>query len=87
MELKRVGDFCERAAPIYKPQGPVVPVGKVKGHKALTTTVIRQIAQVCHKHFSTPMYSTVTTLARASLGQADIDDKTVRASLRPWRKL
>ena len=80
--LRRLADFFRRAAPLYTPQGPVRPVGQPRDRDALKTTVIRQIAQVCKKHFGTPMYSTVATLANASLGRDDIDDKTVRGSLR-----
>jgi hypothetical protein len=80
--LDRVGDFCERAASLYKPEGPVPRVGQPEAHDADKTTVIRQIARVCRRHFGLPLYSTVATLANASLGRKDITDKIVRGSLR-----
>jgi hypothetical protein len=80
--LERIVDFCERAATLYKPEGPVPPVRQVKDPEALKTTVIRHLAQVCEKHFGTSMYNTVANLANASLGRTDIDAVTVRASLR-----
>jgi hypothetical protein len=86
--LKRIADFCERAATPYKPEGPVPPVRQVKDSEAHKTTVIRKLAQVCENHFGSPMYGTVATLANASLGRADINAVTVRASLRaPRRKI
>ena len=80
--LERIADFCERAATLYKPEGPVPPVPQVNDSEAHKTTVIRKLAQVCEKHFGSPMYGTVATLANASLGRTDIDAETVRASLR-----
>ena len=70
------------AATSYKPEGPVPPVRQVNDSEAHKTTVIRKLAQVCKKHFGSPMYGTVATLANASLGRTDIDAETVRASLR-----
>lgn len=58
------------------------PVGQPLDRDALKTTVIRQIARGCKRHFGTPMYSTVATLANASLGRSDIDADTVRGALR-----
>jgi hypothetical protein len=84
--LYRVEDFFQRAAELYKPEGPVTPVGQPGDLKALKTTVIRQIAHVCQKHFGTPMYSTVATLAKASLDRTDIDRETVKGSLRNTRQ-
>jgi hypothetical protein len=80
--LKRVGDFFGRAAPLYKPEGPVPHVGQPQDTDALKTTVIRQIAKTCKSHFGTVLYSTVATLANASLGRADITRISVRGSLR-----
>jgi len=54
----------------------------VNDSEAHKTTVIRKLAQVCEKHFGSPMYGTVATLANASLGRTDIDAETVRASRR-----
>jgi hypothetical protein len=84
--LERIADFCERAATLYKPEGPIPPVRQVKDSEAHKTTVIRQLAKVCKKHFGSPMYSTVAKLANASLGRTDIVDETVRASLRAPRR-
>jgi hypothetical protein len=85
VELGRLGGFLERAAALYK-QEPLSPVRNVKASTAPTTMVIRLIAGVSQKHLGTPLYSTIATLANASLGREDINDKTVRASLRPWPK-
>lgn len=80
--IDRLADFFERAAPLYKLEGPVPPVGQPQDLEALKTTVIRQIANTCRKHFGTGLYSTVATLANASLGRTDITRETVRGSLR-----
>jgi hypothetical protein len=80
--LHGLSDFFLRAAALYKPEGPVPPVGQPRDHDALKTTVIRQIAQVCKRHFGTPMYSTAATLANAALERDDIDDRIVQGSLR-----
>jgi hypothetical protein len=80
--LHGLADFFRRAATQFKPEGPVPSVGQPGDRDALKTTVIRQIGQVCKRHFGTPMYSTVATLANASLNRNDIDDQTVRGSLR-----
>jgi hypothetical protein len=80
--LERIADFCERAATHYKHEGPIPPVRQVNDSEALKTTVIRQLAKVCKRHFDTSMYNTVANLANASLGRTDIDAVTVRASLR-----
>ena len=80
--LERIADFCERAATHYKHEGPIPPVRQVNDSEALKTTVIRQLAKVCKRHFGTSMYNTVANLANASLGRTDIDAVTVRASLR-----
>ena len=80
--IDRLADFFEGAAPLYKPEGPVPPVGQPQGPEALKTTVIRRIANTCRKHFDTVLYSTVATLANASLGRTDISKETVRGSLR-----
>jgi hypothetical protein len=86
--LEPIADFCERAATHYKPEGPIPPVRQVRDSEALKTTVIRNLAQVCEKHFGSRMYGTVANLANASLGRTDINAVTVRASLRPpWRKI
>jgi hypothetical protein len=77
-----IGSFFADAAPHYKPAGPVLPVGQPKSQDALRTEVIRKIASVCEKHFGTPLYSTVATLANASLNRNDITDVVVRGSLR-----
>jgi len=80
--LKHVGDFFELAASNYKPEGPVARVGQPRDKDALKTTVIRQIAKVCKLHFGTVLYSTVATLANASLDRTDITRTSVRGSLR-----
>jgi hypothetical protein len=80
--IAHVGDFFQRAVPFYKFEGPVPPVGHPWDPDALKTTVIRQIAQTCQKHFGTSLYSTVATLANASVGCHEINRVLVRASLR-----
>jgi hypothetical protein len=45
--LDGLADFVRRAAPYYKPEGPVAPVGHPKHRGALKTTVIRKIAETC----------------------------------------
>jgi hypothetical protein len=80
-----LADFFQRAAPRYKFEGPVPPVGKPQDVEALKTTVIRQIAQTCRKHFGTVLSSTVARLANASLDRTDINRDTVKRSWRPPR--
>jgi hypothetical protein len=77
-----LADFFKLAATDYKVEGPVPPVGQPRDQEALKTTVIRQLAQVCKRHFGTPMYSTVATLANAALGRSDLDADTVRGAVR-----
>jgi hypothetical protein len=79
--LERIGDFCDRASKLYKPEGPVPPVGKPHDREAAKTTVIRAITEECEKWFGTSLYSTVATLANASLGRKDITRAKVRGSL------
>jgi hypothetical protein len=79
--LDGLADFFRLAPPLYKPEGPVPSVERPKYHDALKTTVIRQIAKICEKHFGTPLLGTVARLANASLHRADIDSQTVRGSL------
>jgi hypothetical protein len=81
-EMDRVADFYEVVAGPYKPAGPISPVKQVNDAEALKTTVIRHIAEICKKHFGTPMYRTVATLANATLNRTDITADTVRGSLR-----
>jgi hypothetical protein len=85
VELGRLGDFLERAADLYKKE-PIPPLRNVKASTAPSTIVIRLIADVCKRRLGTPMYSTVATLANASLGREDISDTTVRSSLRTLAK-
>jgi hypothetical protein len=80
--IDRVADFFWQATTHHKPEGPVPPVGHAHHRDALKTTVIRQIAQTCQRHFGTILYSTVATLAKASLDRTDIDRESVRGSLR-----
>jgi hypothetical protein len=83
--LDQIADFFQRASKFYKPHGPVPPVGHPRGRDALKTTVIRQIAQTCQKHFGTVLHSTVATLANAALDRTDIDRNSVAGSLRRTR--
>jgi hypothetical protein len=82
---EEIASFFNAAGAHYKPEGPVPPAGRPGSKDALKTAVIRQLANVCQKHFGTPLYSTVATLANASLGSDDIDRVSVRASLRGRR--
>jgi hypothetical protein len=86
VQLVWVADFFRRATTHYKPEGPVPPVGQPKDRDALKTTVIRQIAQTCLKHFNTGFPSTVATLANAALNCTDINRDSVRGSLRSARR-
>jgi hypothetical protein len=79
--LEHIADFFRRASPMFKPAGPVPPVGKL-GDEALKTTVIRAIAEECEKWFGTTMHSTVANLANSTLGRTDITRESVRGSLR-----
>jgi len=80
--LGKLADFFQRAAPHYKPAGPVPPTGKPKAADALKTMVIRKISAVCKAHFGSPLLSTIATLANASLDRTDIDRTAVQGSLR-----
>jgi hypothetical protein len=80
--LDQVAEFFQRAGERYKPQGPVPLVGHPRDRDALKTTVIRQIAQTCQKHFGAVLHSTVATLANAALARTDIDRNSVAGSLR-----
>jgi hypothetical protein len=80
--LDGLADFFRSAAPIFKPEGPVPPVGQPKGPEALRTTVIRKIAKVCEKHFGDTLSGTVARLANAALNRNDITKESVRGSLK-----
>jgi len=83
--FEQVRDFFQRASKLYKPQGPVPPIGHPRDQDALKTTVIRQIAQTCKKHFGAVLHSTVATLTNAALNRTDIDRNSVAGSLRRTR--
>jgi hypothetical protein len=75
--IAHVAEFCERAAPLYRLEGPIPPVGQPQAHDALKTTVIVKLASVCRS----VLHSTVATLANASLNRKDITRSTVQGAL------
>ena len=79
--IDEIAKFFRSAAPLYKPEGPVPPISHSQARDALKTTVIRKIGLTCLKHFGSPLYSTVATLANASLDRSDIDRTAVQGSL------
>jgi hypothetical protein len=79
--LDGLADFLQRAAPHYKPEGPVPAAHRPNYHDALKKIVIRKIALVCQERFGETLRGVVATLANAALNRHDIDSGTVRGSL------
>jgi hypothetical protein len=80
--LKRLSHFFDRASANIKPAGPAPYLGTTRGKNTQRTTVIRYIAEVCKHHYGAYMHGTVARLVNIVLDRTDIDEVTVRGSLR-----